>query len=84
MGFYFVEKQHLENATDSPSISKVLCINRKIAHNDNTEALKDTKGLPESRSQIILNMVLISFFQSYNIPAFDKPDNHPNITLSNT
>lgn len=46
-GIYFVEKQHLENATDSPSMSKVLHIKMIIAHNDNTEALKDTKVLSE-------------------------------------
>lgn len=48
-GIYFVEKQHLENATDSPSMSKVLHINMIIAQNDNTEALKDTKVLSESK-----------------------------------
>lgn len=48
-GIYFVEKQHLENATDSPSMSKVLHIKMIIAHYDNTEALKDTKILSESK-----------------------------------
>lgn len=48
-GIYFVEKQHLENATDSPSMSKVLHINMIIAQSDNTEALKDTKVLSESK-----------------------------------
>lgn len=48
-GIYFVEKQHLENATDSPSMSKVLHINMIIAESDNTEALKDTKVLSESK-----------------------------------
>lgn len=49
MGDYFVEKQHLENATDSPSMSKVLHINMVIAQSDNTEALKDTKVLSKSK-----------------------------------
>lgn len=48
-GIYFVEKQHLENATDSPSMSKVLQIKMIIPHYDNTEALKDTKILSESK-----------------------------------
>lgn len=48
-GIYFVEKQHLENATDSPSLSKVLHINMITAQSDNTEALKDTKVLCESK-----------------------------------
>lgn len=48
-----------------------------IAHNDNTEALKDTKVLSESRSQIILSMVLMPLSQNYNTLTFCKPDNHP-------
>ena len=42
LGIYFVEKQHVENAINSPSMSKVLYIKMTIAPNDNTEAVKDT------------------------------------------
>lgn len=78
MGFYFVEKQHLENATDSPRMSKVLCINRKTAHNDSTEALRYQRTFRIQKSNYT------QYGQSYNILTFDKPDNHPNITLSST
>lgn len=55
-----------------------------IAHNDNTEALKDTEVLPESRSRNILSTALMSLSQSPNTLTFGKPDNHPIITLGNT
>lgn len=54
-----------------------------IAHNDNTEALKDTKVLPESRSQNKFSMVLMSFSQSPNTLTFGKPGNDPIVTLGN-
>lgn len=55
-----------------------------IAHNDNTEALKDTEVLPESRSRNILSTALMSLCQSPNTLTFGKPGNHPIITLGNT
>lgn len=55
-------------------MSKILYIKMTIAHNDNTEALKDTKVLSESRNQIILSMVLMSLSQSSSTLTFGKPD----------
>ena len=79
-GFHFVEKQHLENAPDSPSLFKVLCVNIG-AHNDSTDARKDAKVLPESRSQSTLSMVLMSLSQNFNTLTFGKPHNRPIIPL---
>lgn len=41
MGILFRRKALLENAADSDSMSNV--VNMRIAHNDNSEALKDTE-----------------------------------------
>lgn len=57
--------------------------NMRIAHNDNTEALKDTKGLTEYRGQDKLRMVLMSFSQSPNMLTFGKPVNYPIATSGN-
>lgn len=48
-----------------------------IAYIDNTEALKDTKLLSESKNPIILSTVLMSLSQSSNTLTFGKPDTHP-------
>lgn len=52
-------------------------IKMTIAYIDNTEALKDTKLLSESKNPIILSTVLMSLSQSSNTLTFGKPDTHP-------